>query len=201
MCFIVSGMDDTAISQVGPQGNVGGGGGKKTFIFIVVAIILVLALIFGGATYLRSRNESIPTPTPFPTEAPSPTPEVSPTPEESPAPTKKTATPTKKPTPTKEATTSAASKGLTVRVLNGSGIAGRAAGLADYLKGLGYEIGGTGNADSEDYDKSTITIKKDKESLLATLKSDVATKYSVGTTSATLSSSASYDAEVVIGKE
>lgn len=197
-------MDETTISQVSPQGNIsGGGGGKKKILIPIIVVIILLAAIFGGASFLRSQSKSIPTPTPFPTAEPSPTEEVTPTPEETKTPTgKPKATPTKKPTPTKEATSAGTTntKGLTIRVLNGSGIAGRAAGLADYLKGLGYGINGTGNADSEDYEKTTITIKKDKESLLATLKSDISTKYSVGTTSATLTASESHDAVVVIGK-
>ena len=198
-------MDEATISQVVPGVNFGtppqaSSSGPKKFILPILAVLILLGIIGGGAKYLQSRSEQIPNPTPFPTAEPTvvstPTPEVSATPTSKPK-----TTPTKKPTPTKEASPSATSKGLIVRVLNGSGIAGRAAGLADYLKGLGYEIGGTGNADKDDYEKSTITIKKDKESLLATLKSDLSTKYEVGTTSATLASSSDYDAEVIIGKQ
>lgn len=194
-------MDETTISPLASQPNLadGSSGSPKRFILPVAIIIILLGLVLGGATFLRSRQEAIPTPTPFPTQPPTPTSE--PTPEATPTPTKKL-TPTKKPTPTKEATASAAkSKGLTVRVLNGSGITGRAAATADYLKELGYDIGGTGNADSDTFDKTTITIKKDKETLLATLKSDLSTKYSVGTTEATLAASESYDALVIIGKQ
>lgn len=201
-------MDETTISQVNPQAafvapSQSSPSGRKKIILPVLFVLILIGIIAGGTAFLRSRGETIPTPTPFPTSPPTETP--TPTVEETPAPKAKT-TPTKKPTPTKEATTSASSgqatsKGLTVRVLNGSGIAGRAAGLADYLKGLGYEIGGTGNAESDDFDKTTITIKKDKESLLAGLKSDVATKYEVGTTSATLAASESHDALVIIGKQ
>lgn len=190
-------MDETTISQVAPEGMVTPPrrGGKR-FLIPVVIVVLLLAGLFAGGKYINSRNEAIPQPSPMPTL------EVTPTsiPTLTPAPTTK-ATPTKKPTPTKEASSSAtSSKGLIVRVLNGSGISGRAASLADYLKGLGYEIGGTGNADSSDYDKSTITIKSGKSDLLSALKTDVATKYEVGTTSATLSSTETYDALVIIGK-
>lgn len=195
-------MDEATISQVAPQTSFTGPNhpsppGPKKIILPVLIVLILLGIIAGGTALLRSRGETIPTPTPFPTSPPTETP--TPTVEETPTPKAKT-TPTKKPTPTKEASPSA-SKGLTVRVLNGSGIAGRAAGLADYLKGLGYEIRGTGNADSEDYDKTTITIKKDKETLLVGLKSDIATKYEVGTTSATLTASESHDALVIIGKQ
>lgn len=195
-------MDET-ISQVNPAGISGrGGSGMKRFILPLIILLILGGLIFGGVSFLRSRGEAIPTPTPVPTAEP--TQEPSPTPEATPSATQKAkATPTKKPTatPTKAATSSAESKGLTVRVLNGTDIARRAAGAADFLKGLGYEIAGTGNADTQDFEKATITIKSSKESLLATLKKDLETKYAVGTTSATLSSSADYDAVVTVGKQ
>lgn len=198
-------MDETTISQVNPQASFVASPqpsslGPKKFILPIIIVLILLGVIGGGAKLLQSRGENIPTPTPFPTaeptQSPTPTAEVSSTPTSKPK-----ATPTKKPTPTKEATSSATSKGLIVRVLNGSGIAGRAANLIEYLEGLGYESGGTGNADNPDYEKTTITIKKIKESLLPTLKSDVVTKYQVGSTSADLSSTESYDAVVIIGKQ
>lgn len=195
-------MDETTISQVNPQGMLSSsspGSGWKKFILPVVAVLIVLGLIVGGVNFFASRNEPIPAPSPFPTPLPTAIP--TPTPEALPTPTSKPkATPTKK--PTTEATSSAtASKGLSLRVLNGSGLTGRAGAAADFLKELGYAITSTGNADNFDYDKATITIKKDKEAKLATLKTDLATKYSVGTTSATLAASESYDALVIVGKQ
>lgn len=195
-------MDET-ISQVSPAGIGGrGGGGMKRFFLPLIILLILGGLVYGGVSFLRSRGETIPTPTPIPT--PMPTEEPTPTPQEATPTATKKPTPTKKPspTPTKAATSSATtSKGLTVRVLNGTDIAGRAGATADFLKGLGYEIAGTGNAQTQDFEKATITIKKDKESLLATLKKDLETKYAVGTTSATLSSSADYDAVVTVGKQ
>lgn len=170
-----------------------GGAGKKILLFLIV--LLLLGGVVGGFIFLRgqagkSEEEAItPTPTEFPT--PTPTPQTSPTPTGKPTPTEKpTPTPTKKPT-----------KGITIRVLNGSGVAGAAREAADYLAGLGYEIAGTGNATSYDLDKTGIEIKKVKESFLAQLKIDLATKYSLGTTSATLSTTDSADAVVTVGKK
>lgn len=198
-------MDETTISQVTPPTMMGtsSGGGKKKFLLPVIVIVVLLALLFGGVTFFRSKQETIPTPTPFPTEEPTPTIEETPTPAVTTSPTKKpTATPTKKPTPTAESSSSATTntKGLTVRVLNGSGITGRAADTADFLKSLGYAIGGTGNADADTYEKTTISIKASKADKLATLKADLATKYEIGTTSATLAESESSDAIVIVGK-
>lgn len=191
-------MDEATFSQVSPV-NLGPAtppaSGRKRFFLPILIVLVLLGSIFAGSQYLRSRNEAIPTPTPLPTAAPTsePTPTIEPTstPKQS---------PTKKPTPTKTATSSATtSKGLTVRVLNGSGKTGAAAGLIEYLEGLGYGSGGVGNTD--DSDKTTINIKKEKESLLATLKADVGAKYAVGSTDATLSATLSYDALVIIGKQ
>lgn len=194
-------MDEGMISQVSPI-SIGpatpSAPGPKRFLLPIIIVLVLLGAIFAGAKYLQSRNEAIPAPTPLPTQAPTETP----TPTIEPTATPK-ATPTKKPTPTptKTATSSATtSKGLIVRVLNGTTTSGLAAALIEYLVGLGYDSGGTGNADRQDYDKATITIKASKESLLSTLKTDVATKYSIGTTSATLASTESYDALVIIGK-
>ncbi len=194
-------MSETTISQVSPQPTFtpqsGGGGGKKILLPIII-VIIILVIIFGSGKFLGSRQQAIPEPTPFPTPQPTSTPTPTPTPSVSPTPTPK-ATPTKKPTPA--ATSSAVtSKGLSVRVLNGSGIAGRAASTADYLKGLGYDIASTGNADKSDYENTQITIKSSKQSLLAGLKSDLAAKFKVGTKEATLSATDSADAEVILGK-
>lgn len=174
-------------STLSPQQ--GSGGGRK-IILAIIAIMAVVAVIFGAGKFLGSRQQEIPQPTPFPTQEPTATP--TPMPETTPTPTPKTT-----PKPTAAAVTS---KGLSVRVLNGSGIAGRAASTADYLKGLGYDIASTGNADKSDYDNTQITIKSGKQSLLADLKSDLAKKFQIGTTSATLSATDSADAEVILGK-
>lgn len=174
------------------------GSSRKGVILRWLVILVILgALIFAGVSFFRAQQgqgteEVTPTPTlePSPTETPTPVP-TSPTPTKKPA-----ATPTKILTPTKAAT-----KGLTVRVLNGSGVAGRAAEARDYLVSVGYAVSSVGNAENFTYEKVEIQITKAKESLLATLKKDLEGKYSVGTTSATLSSSEGVDAVVIIGKQ
>ena len=196
-------MDETTISQLNPAGMMNQaprGGSKKKILIPVIIIIILLALIFGGVTIFRSKSETIPAPTPFPTEEPTAAPAESPTPQISPTPTKKTAAPTKKPVSDATSSASVNTKGLIVRVLNGSGITGRASDTADYLKGLGYAIGGTGNADTDTNEQTTISIKASKSDLLNTLKADLLVKYQIGTTSAALSSSESFDALVVVGK-
>ncbi|MBI2622044.1 LytR C-terminal domain-containing protein [Candidatus Microgenomates bacterium] len=170
-------------------------GGSKKFFWFVLVLLLAGAIIGGFVLIGGQQKEEEIAPTPTPTEQPSPTP----TPETSPTPTKKvTPSPTEKlsPTPTKKPT-----KGLSVKVLNGSGVTGAAKEASDYLSGLGYEIAGTGNASTTDFENTTIDIKSAKESLLPQLKIDLQTKYTIGTTSATLSASESADAVVTVGKK
>ena len=169
----------------------------------VILFLIAGLLIFAGVSFFRAQqSEKVEEITPTPTvEAPTATP----TPESTtPTPTKKpTVTPTKAPTPTKAATSSATtSKGLTIKVLNGGGVGGKAKEASEYFVSLGYTVQSIGNAEnSPNYDKGEIQITKAKESMLATLRKDVEGKYTVGTTSSTLSTSEGVDAIVIIGKQ
>lgn len=172
---------------------------KRGVIIRWVAVLLILGLLAFGAYNLfntftgESEEEATPTPTaaPIPTDTPTPQPT-------SLTPTKAAATPTRTPTPTKAATS--ATKGVTLRVLNGTTITGEAARARDFLQGLGYTVSSIGNAETQDYTKTEIRITASKEGSLATLKKDIETKYPVGTTSATLSTSEGVDAIVITGK-
>lgn len=186
--------------------------GSSKFIWLLIVVVLI-GLVAGGVFFFRSRQKGeeisilIPTPTysPSPTLTPTLTPELTPTPTSTSAPTKSTPTPTKKPTPTPtsvRAATSAAElkrQAISVQVLNGSGVAGAAKKIADYLAGLSYTISNTGNADNYDYEKIVIETKKTAD--LDLLKADLGAQYAMGTASATLSASSSYDAVVTVGKQ
>lgn len=175
------------------------GRGKLFWLILVVVLIAALA---GGGVYLRSRQsnesgveptpeptiEATSTPTPTQSETPTPTPKASPTP-----------TPKPKASPTPTSQISVTPKNITIRVLNGSGVTGAGAKAADFLRSLGYEIASVGNAESENYDKTTILAKKSQT--LLSLQTDLATKYMIGTASATLSASDSADAVVTVGKQ
>lgn len=169
---------------------------KMGVIFRWIAILIILGLlIFGGISLFRSQQDksetsATPTPTlePTPSDTPTPVPSISPT-------------PTKKPTPTPTSTAAVPSKGLTLKVLNGTDIAGRAATARDFLQGLGYTVSSIGNTETQDYDKTVITITSGKSSSLTSLQTDVGGKYVVGTASATLSTSEGVDALVIIGKQ
>ncbi len=171
---------------------------NKRFIYLLLGILILLLLFFLYKTFGTSKKESInekpaitvpvesPTETPIPTESPTP---------------KLTNTPTPTPTinPIDKSSGLNRSK-LSVTVQNGSGEAGAAGKASDILKNLGYDVVATGNADNFDYSNVSIQIKSSQSDFLSLLKKDLSTSYTIGSTSADLSSSFSSDALVIIGK-
>lgn len=166
------------------------------FLIIVVGFFLVRNLFFGSSS---QNEESVITPTPteyqFPTDTPVPS--VSPTEEPD---EESTVTPTTKAANPVDSATGLDRSILTVEIQNGSGEAGVAAKAANVLKGFGYKISSTGNADNYDYQSATIKVKSTKANYLALLKKDLGFSYTVGSTSADLSSDSTADALVIIGK-
>lgn len=176
--------------------------GSKKIVIIILLLLLFAAAIFGitrfmGVSAPEVKEEVEPSPTEiiFPTDTPAPIPQESPTPEAS-------KTPTPKPTgdPVDKATGLDRSE-LSVTVLNGSGKTGAAKAASDALKSLGYEIVSVGNADSENYENTTIQVKSAQSKYLDLLKKDLSATYTIGTTSADLAADASSDAVVIVGKE
>lgn len=173
----------------------------KKLIVILFFLILLGIVGFGAYSFLGSQNQSEekevipPTPTEFILPSDTPTPQVSITQE----PTKKAQAvrPTAQPTKAQ----SAVSKGVSVDVQNGSGAPGAAKKAADILTGLGYTLGTTGNADTFDYETTTILVKPSKSNYLDQLKKDLSSSYTIGTAAATLSANASSDALVIVGKQ
>jgi len=170
------------------------GRSRRLFIFFIILIVIVGSIVFAMT------KKPLPASTPTPIEnliTETPTPEATPT--EKP---QNTPTLTPKPTanPVDEATGLNRSK-LSVLVQNGSGEAGAASKMAEVLKSFGYNVVKIGNADTADYGKVNIEVKSDKSSFLTLLKKDIAVTYSVGSTSAALSATASADAIVIVGKQ
>src|SRR3989344_9279436 len=89
---------------------------------------------------------------------------------------------------------------LSVSVKNGSGVAGAAAKASDFLKGLGYNVVSTGNADRDDYKNTKIQVKEAKKEFLDILKGDLSKNYTIGETSSDLPDSSTEDALIIIGK-
>jgi len=166
--------------------------GFVIWVFVLLGIVVVIGV---GLLFLKGRSTSqtpvsavlTPTTTPMPIETETP-PSSSPSGKIS-------------PTPSKTASPSAKPKGLTIQVLNGSGKSGVASAMKKYLEEKGYSVVGTGNAKNFEYEKTEILIKTAKTSFLDKLKTDLSEKYVLGSTSATIEESASYDAQVIIGKE
>lgn len=174
---------------------------SRRLIFIIFIIIVIGAAVFGGRSFLGSKNEKqdkssiIPSPTgqiELPTDTPVPT--NSPTPEATVVPTRKpTANPVDKATGFDRST-------ISLEVQNGSGEFGAASKASEVLKIFGYRIAATGNADNFNYENLTIKVKSDKSHFLELLKKDLGFNYTIGSTSANLSATSSADALVVVGK-
>lgn len=198
-------MDDAAVHEPFDRpSNYSTRSPKKSrrLIFIIFVVILIGALVFGGREFLGGKEEIqdkskiAPTPTiekiEFPTDTPLPT--------ESPT-IEPTAIPTAKPTssPVDKATGLDRSN-LSVEVQNGSGEVGAASKASEVLKTFGYHVITIGNADNFDYENVTLKVKSDKGDFLPLLKKDLGFTYTIGSSSADLSASASADSLVIVGK-
>jgi len=170
------------------------------FILWVLVLLGIVGLIGGGLLYLKQRSTST---EPATSAVVTSTPTLTPTETETPQSTSSGAKKTPTPTPTKTASPSATPKktGLSIQVLNGSGESGVASAMKKFLEGKGYNVVGTGNAKNFDYEKTEILIKSGKQSALDKLKTDLSESYTVGSASATLDESLTFDAQVIIGKE
>ncbi len=174
---------------------------SKKFFYLIIFLILLVIVVLGIKSFFGSKSEKdVPSITPTPTEYQFPTdtpaPSLTPTAEEPTA----TATPTKKAINPVDSSTGLDRSTLSVEVQNGSGEAGVASKGSDVLKGFGYKVIATGNADNFDYQNTTIKVKSTKSNFLALLKKDLGFSYTVGSASADLSSSSTADALVIIGK-
>jgi hypothetical protein len=179
---------------------------KFLFLFIVGIVIIVVGFgawqFFGVNTEKPEEQKTTPTPTEFklPTDTPTPEAKKEEEPINTPTP-EPTSTPKPKPTsdPVDKATGLDRSE-LSIEAQNGSGIEGAAGEASDTLKAFGYDVVSIGNADNFDYENIVIQVKSTKSEFLSLLKKDLGTSYTIGTTSADLSTSSSADALVIIGK-
>jgi len=151
-------------------------GNSKRFGVLFVVILLVAAVI-GGLYFLGKDKKSNSTVSVTPTEAP-----------------------TSKPSPTATPTPALDRTKLNVSVLNGSGVPGAANKTAATLKGLGYVVAATGNADKYTYTGVTVKVKKDKSGYADLLKSDLSEKASASAVTTSTDDTISTDAVVIVGK-
>lgn len=89
---------------------------------------------------------------------------------------------------------------ISISIENGSGLEGTAGKASDFLKGKGYNIVSTANADSYNYKGTTIKVKNSTNAYLNLLKKDLSEKYTISNTSSDLSQDSTVDALVIIGK-
>jgi hypothetical protein len=200
---IIGGMEDSSFQSPISQYNYASPEmPKKPKKFIYVVIFLVILVIFLLTRNMFSgskKQKESPTPTPttveyqFPTDTPAVSPTASDEPEATMSPAAKSVNPVDKSTGLDRST-------LSIEVQNGSGEAGVAGKGSTVLKSFGYKVSSTGNADNYNYDDVTIQVKSTKSNFLALLKKDLGFSYTVGSTSADLSSDSTADALVIIGK-
>ncbi|NTU72675.1 LytR C-terminal domain-containing protein [Candidatus Roizmanbacteria bacterium] len=114
-----------------------------------------------------------------------PTPTVAPSPIPSP-------TPSPMPTITRS--------DIRIKVENGSGTAGKAGVVRDFLKSKGYEQILTANADNFDYSTTVIQIKKSKQADLAAIKDDLSPNVSTPKVE-DLPESQSADVVIIVGAD
>jgi len=102
------------------------------------------------------------------------------------------------PSPSEDVDRSAAK----LRVLNGSGVTGKASSTKDFLENLGWKVVTIGNADGDTYAKTEVRFKpKSKTTYEATLLKDLSDKYSASTSSDDLEATDSADIEVIVGSQ
>jgi len=88
---------------------------------------------------------------------------------------------------------------VSVRVLNGSGVSGKAASVRDFLEELGWTVDSIGNADADDYESTEVRFKSEFEDFANLIVDDLSSDYDSSLSSDELDASASADIEVIVG--
>ena len=86
-----------------------------------------------------------------------------------------------------------------IRVLNGSGKAGIASVVKDFLEGKSYKVTAIGNADNFDFEKTTLRFKATFAKFANLLEGDLSSNYSVAVDEEELEATDSADIEVIVG--
>ncbi len=172
---------------------------RRHFFLIIIGLIILVVAILAGLYVLGSTKQSLPlqpaliaraTTTPLPTSSVSAVLKTDLT---------GVLTPTLGSLKVDAGTNPDRSK-LAVVVLNGSGIAGAAREVSDYLKGMGYKIIKVDNADAFTYSNLTVLVKKSKSNYAGLLKKDLQANPVFASVSASVSDDIESEAEVIVGK-
>lgn len=155
--------------------------GKKSSKLFLWAFIVIVAAVTSGVALLAFSGKPAPTLTgvlakPSPTQTPAPTP-----------------VPTVAPTVKRE--------DINIQVLNGGGVPGAAGKMRTVLTDLGYNVSDVGNTEDYSWEETEILVKAGSDQVLKMLEDDLKGKYTIGTASATLPDSVSYDARVIVGQK
>ena len=166
----------TPIYQESSQGK------NAKWLWLLIALIIIGALAFavvrgiGPFSALNiGQGEASPTPSPRLSASPSPTPS-----EASPGAELDKSEPV-------------------VRVSNGSGTAGVASTMRDFLENLGYSVASVGNAENFDFENTTIRLKEGFEEFELVLEEELSDDYSVVVDNTPLDDTDDADIEVIVG--
>jgi hypothetical protein len=178
------------ISYANPNGSSSKRISKRLIVF--GGLFLIVLILLGSAIYFITQDKSpqedeVTKSITLPADQ-----EVTPTPEVT---SEISEEPSETPSPTAATTNS----DINIAVQNGSGVSGAAGDAADVLEAAGYTIASRGNADSTDYTDVTIQIKNSLKTKLTGIEKALSKDYTIGSTSADLPESTSYDVLVIIG--
>ncbi len=179
-------MNEQSNSPVGSpaQGNIYQESQDKNakWLWLLIVLIIIGALVFaffigiGPFAQLRGGAEEVASPTPESVSSPVSSPSAS---------------------PEEEVDKSEPA----IRVLNGTGVAGLAASVKDFLEGLGWKVATIGNADSSDFTNTVIKFKEGFEKFESALVADLENDYSVEVSSEELDATDSADIEITVGEK
>ncbi|OGY28427.1 MAG: hypothetical protein A2Z42_00570 [Candidatus Woykebacteria bacterium RBG_19FT_COMBO_43_10] len=91
-------------------------------------------------------------------------------------------------------------KDFSVRILNGSGLAGAAGKMRDFLSSKGYTVESVGNAENFNYQTTTVQIKTSKKDISSLLTKDLEERYSINI-GPPLSEGEQFDILLIVGGE
>ncbi len=174
---------------------------NRAFIYVALFLLFVGGAIYVGNQFLGGTKTNKQQIIPSPVKSKPTLFQSSPTPRKDES---RTSTPsstlTTTPQPTARALESEKTS-LRIQVLNGSGEKGAAGKGAAVLRSAGYNVTSVENADSFDYVKTVLQLKKSKNQFKEALLKDLSRSYKVDSTVQTLAESSSFDAIVIIGSE
>lgn len=88
---------------------------------------------------------------------------------------------------------------VAIRVLNGSGKAGAASTVKDFLEQRGYKVAALGNAANFDFTQTVIRLKETAKKFEELILADLSDNYSVLVSNDNLEATDSADIEVIVG--